>query len=166
MVSEGGGQGLLAVVSLQDLSQARARWGARADGFVSLFGATVVLGGIADVPTLESLSVLAGEEEVVTRSVGSASGGMGATRRSSQESTVNRRRLPVDAIARGRPGSALAVDARNRFGWVTLSPAHATSPWRELLEIGRDRTPDETRIPWRPAARRRGSPPDLGGRAR
>jgi len=166
MVSEGGGQGLLALVCLQDLSQARARWGARADGFVSLFGATVVLGGIADVPTLESLSVLAGEEEIRTRSVGSAPGGIGATRRSSQVSTINRRRLPVDAIARGRPGSALAVDARNRFGWVTLSPAHASSPWRELLEVGQDRAPDKTRIPLGPDGSRQMPAPNVGERAR
>ena len=69
MVSEGGGQGLLTLACLQDLSQARGRWGAAADGFLSLFGTTVVLPGIGDVRTLEALSALAGEEEVRTRSV-------------------------------------------------------------------------------------------------
>jgi hypothetical protein len=43
-----------------------------------------------------------------------------------------RRRLPVDVAARGRSGSALALDAANRLGWVELTPAHAVSPWREL----------------------------------
>ena len=139
MVSEGGGQGLLTLVCLQDLSQARARWGPQADGFVSLFGTTVVLGGIADVPTLETLSSLAGDEEVSTRTVGSTTTADGRPHASRSDSTVARRRLPVDAIARGRTGSALAVDARNRFGWVTLSPAHHSSPWRELLGPGRQR---------------------------
>ena len=69
MVSEGGGQGLLTLACLQDLSQARGRWGGAADGFFSLFGTTVVLPGIGDVRTLEALSALAGEEEVRTRSV-------------------------------------------------------------------------------------------------
>ena len=48
MVSEGAGQGLLVLACLQDLSQARVRWGPAADGFLSLFGTTVVLRGIAD----------------------------------------------------------------------------------------------------------------------
>ena len=36
MVSEGAGQGLLVLACLQDLSQARVRWGSAADGFLSL----------------------------------------------------------------------------------------------------------------------------------
>ena len=55
MVSEGGGQGLLVLACLQDLSQARVRWGAAADGFLSLFGTTVVLRGIADTSTLRDI---------------------------------------------------------------------------------------------------------------
>ena len=58
MVSEGGGQGLLTLACLQDLSQARGRWGSAAEGFLSLFGTTVVLPGIGDVRTLEALSAL------------------------------------------------------------------------------------------------------------
>ncbi|HZU81164.1 MAG TPA: type IV secretory system conjugative DNA transfer family protein, partial [Acidimicrobiales bacterium] len=84
MVSEGGGQGVLTLACLQDLSQARTRWGPAADGFLSLFGTTVVLGGIGDTRTLEALSVLAGEEEVWTRSVSGplpGSTGGGALRR-------------------------------------------------------------------------------------
>ena len=72
MVSEGAGQGLVALACLQDLSQARHRWGRRADAFLSLFGTTVVLPGIADVPTLDALSTLGGELEVPTRTVGVA----------------------------------------------------------------------------------------------
>ena len=41
----GGRQGLLVLACLQDLSQARARWGQAADGFLSLFGTTVFCGG-------------------------------------------------------------------------------------------------------------------------
>ncbi len=81
MVSEGAGQGLLTLACLQDLSQARARWGGAAEGFFSLFGTTVVLPGIGDVRTLEALSALAGEEEVRTRSVSApvpSPGGVGA----------------------------------------------------------------------------------------
>jgi len=35
IASEGGGQGLMLLAALQDLSQARARWGAQADGFLT-----------------------------------------------------------------------------------------------------------------------------------
>jgi hypothetical protein len=45
IVSEGGGQGVLTMACLQDLSQARSRWGTSAEGFLSLFPTTVVLPG-------------------------------------------------------------------------------------------------------------------------
>jgi type IV secretion system protein VirD4 len=137
MVTEGAGQGLLTLASLQDLSQARRRWGPEADAFPSLFGTTVVLGGIADLPTLEALSALAGHHEVPTRTVGTAGSADGRLLPSVSVSTVERRRLPVDAVARGVPGAAMALDARKRVGWVGLTPAHAASPWRELAGRGR-----------------------------
>jgi len=43
IVSEGGGQGVLTLACLQDLSQARSRWGASGEGFLSLFPTTVIL---------------------------------------------------------------------------------------------------------------------------
>jgi type IV secretion system protein VirD4 len=137
MVTEGAGQGLLTLASLQDLSQARRRWGPEADAFPSLFGTTVVLGGIADLPTLEVLSAIGGQHEVASRTVGVASGADGRRLPSVTVSTVERRRLPVDAVARGVPGAAMALDSRNRIGWVRLTPAHAVSPWRELAASGR-----------------------------
>jgi type IV secretory pathway TraG/TraD family ATPase VirD4 len=139
MVSEGAGQGLLTLACLQDLSQARSRWGADADGFISLFGTTVVLSGIADVRTLEAISLLAGDVELPTRSIGWTEGPDRRLSASHTLSTVFRRRLPPDVIARGRPGSALTLDAHNRVGWVGLTPAHTTSPWQELLGPVRDR---------------------------
>lgn len=150
MVSEGGGQGLLTLACLQDLSQARQRWGAAAEGFLSLFSTTVVLPGIGDVVTLRALTDLAGDEEVVTRSVSSpgrraAPGVAGAFagrllgRRGPSgrdrtvtvtTSTVRRPRLALDALSRGRAGSALVVDERNSMGWVRLTPWFADEPWR------------------------------------
>jgi hypothetical protein len=146
MVSEGGGQGLLTLACLQDLSQARGRWGQAAEGFLSLFGTTVVLPGIGDVRTLEALSAIAGDEEVAIRSVSAPApsrGGMGAALSRLVEggrrpevsatvttSTVLRRRLPVDVVARGQPGMAVVVDERNQMGWIRLTPWFATEPWR------------------------------------
>ena len=162
MVSEGGGQGLLTLACLQDLSQARARWGQAADGLLSLFGTTMVMAGIGDVRTLEALSTLAGDHEVATlsttvpgsgpagragRGVAAAWGiltgrrmgvGPGATM---TMSTRPQRRLPVDALARGAPGMAVVVDERNRMGTVALTPWFAHEPWRSLA-LGRDRQMD------------------------
>jgi len=142
MVSEGGGQGLVTLACLQDLSQARARWGEEASSFLSLFGTTLVLGGIADMATLEALSALGGDIEVASRTVGAAAGRDGKVRPSTTVSGILRRRLPVDVIARGRPGQALALDAHNRIGWVGLTPAHRDRPWRDLLGRGADRAHD------------------------
>ena len=162
MVSEGGGQGLLTLACLQDLSQARGRWGTAADGFLSLFGTTVVLPGLGDVRTLEALSALAGEEEVHTRSVSAPverSRGVGAAlsrvvlgpraQRGGQAPTVTtsavmRRRLPVDVVARGETGMALVVDERNRMGWVRLTPWFLHEPWRSAAlgtGLGPERDP-------------------------
>ncbi|MGH8997505.1 MAG: type IV secretory system conjugative DNA transfer family protein, partial [Acidimicrobiales bacterium] len=137
IVSEGAGQGLLTLACLQDLSQARTRWGAEGDGFLSLFGTTAVLPGIADPSTLASLSMLGGDVEQPVHSVGAAQGARRRVLRSTTTSTVLRRRLPPDVIARGVQGAALAIDSGKRIGWVRLTPAYRESPWRELVSRGR-----------------------------
>ena len=132
MLSEGAGQGLLVMACLQDLSQARSRWGSDADGFLTLFGATVVFPGIADVATLRDLSALGGEHELHSTTVGHTVGEWGRLRPSSSVSTVRVPRFPVDVIARGSPGHALVLRPERTFDSVRLTPAHATSPWREM----------------------------------
>ncbi|MGC8472169.1 MAG: type IV secretory system conjugative DNA transfer family protein [Acidimicrobiales bacterium] len=139
LVTDGPGQGLLTLACLQDLSQARARWGTEADAFVSIFGTTVVLGGIADIRTLEALSALSGDREVRSRTVGFTDGA-GGRQVSTTDAAVLRRRLPVDVVARGAHGWGLCVDARNRLGWVRLTPAHESWPWRDCIPTGRART--------------------------
>jgi hypothetical protein len=155
LVSEGGGQGVLTLACLQDLSQARARWGPGADGWLSLFGATVMLRGIEDVKTLETLSALAGEEEITTRAVSSPTvgrhdrlrsvlgwlGGRGVPPPSAgptvTTSTVRRRRMPVDELSRGREGMALVVDEHSVMGYVGLTPWFSNEPWRSVVDQGR-----------------------------
>ena len=129
IASEGAGQGLLTLACVQDLSQARSRWGAAADGLLSLFSAKVFLAGIGDLRTLQLVSALAGEGDVVvtsrsrTRGWGLRLGGRGATRTTS---TVQRPRLPVEAAARGWPGHALAIRGPESPRWVGLLPPAAT----------------------------------------
>lgn len=114
MAAEGGGQGLMTLACLQDLSQARARWGEVADGFFSLFNEKLIFPGIGDQRTLALVSALAGEEQVQTRAVNRPdplsnllSGGRHVT--SVTTSSTWRPRMPVDQVARGMPGHALSV---------------------------------------------------------
>ena len=161
MISEGGGQGVVTLACFQDLSQARHRWPTLADGFPSLFGTTVVLPGIGDVRTLDALSVLSGDDELVTRSVshgrtlsdhpfGDLLTG-GRPQHGEQLSTQWRRRLSPDQITRGVAGGALAFDRRNQPTWIPLAPAHLAEPWRSLTgaarTVERDRTVGRTRDP-------------------
>ncbi|MGD0321476.1 MAG: type IV secretory system conjugative DNA transfer family protein [Acidimicrobiales bacterium] len=149
IVSEGGSQGVVTLACLQDLSQARSRWGRTAEGFFSLFGTTVLLAGIGDVQTLETLSMLAGEREVQTRSISApaASSGAGLARAFAKRlvlgpgarpvdrtptvttSVASRRRLPPDVAARGEPGTALMVGERNQMSRIRLTPCYESRPW-------------------------------------
>jgi type IV secretory pathway TraG/TraD family ATPase VirD4 len=109
LVSEGGSQGVITLACVQDLSQARSRWGPAADGFLSLFGTKVVLPGIADLATLDLVSRLGGEIDLPaqSRSYGpwwSASAGPTVT-----WSTHRQRRLPVEAVSQQPPGTALVI---------------------------------------------------------
>ncbi len=139
LVSEGGGQGVLTLACFQDLSQARRRWGAAADGFGSLFGATVVLPGIGDVRTLEALSVLCGSEDVWVRS---ESGGT-RRERSHTWSTRRQRRLDPDQVARGWPGHALLLGGGRVPAWTPLTPWWALTPPPPAVAL--DRAPKRGR---------------------
>jgi type IV secretion system protein VirD4 len=62
LISEAGGQHLHILACLQDLSQARARWGTEtAEGMLTLFQTKLILKGIADPKTLEAISLVLGE---------------------------------------------------------------------------------------------------------
>jgi type IV secretory pathway TraG/TraD family ATPase VirD4 len=109
MVSEGGGQGLLTLACLQDLSQARARWGPAADGFFSLFGTKVLLPGIGDMMTLDAVSRLAGQADVVVRSVSSSAWWAAHPTASTTRSPRLQARLPVDEAHSLPAGTALVI---------------------------------------------------------
>ncbi len=139
IVSEGGGQGLLTIGCLQDLSQARVRWGPEADGFLSLFSTTLLLGGVADRTTLRAFHDLAGRATVARVSRSAARSG--PRRRSVTEtwSTTEEPVIPLDLVARGRPGAGLLLDATNSVGWVPLTVAHRDEPWASLTGRTRPR---------------------------
>jgi type IV secretory pathway TraG/TraD family ATPase VirD4 len=121
LAAEGGGQGLVTLACLQDLSQARVRWGEAAEGFLTLFGAKVILPGVADYRTLSLISALGGEMEVPRIAINRHVDQWGRIRPSSSTSTMFLPRYPIDAIARGRPGFGLLIYG-NQIAEVRLMP--------------------------------------------
>ena len=106
LVSEAGGQGLHVMACLQDLSQARTRWGdGAAEGFLTLFQTKLVLPGISDPRTLEALSLVLGEIDrpMPTHSTGistSTTGWLSPTTRTRQPQRRLHRRAPTPPAAR------------------------------------------------------------------
>ena len=133
MVSEGGGQGLLTLACLQDLSQARGRWGQAAEGFFSLFGTKVLLPGIGDIATLEAVSRLAGQTDVQVRSLTSSAWWSGRPSSNTTLSWRRQARLPVDKIYGLPPGSALMLSTARPPQPVALAPWWSFPPFPEAL---------------------------------
>ena len=132
LVSEGGSQGVLTLGCLQDLSQARSRWGPGAEGFLSLFGSKVVLPGIADMATLELVSRLGGDVDLPAASV--SRGPWWAPGRGAPTVTWSphrQRRLPLDAVSQQPPGTALLLSGGRPPAPVRLAPWWATAVFRE-----------------------------------
>lgn len=116
LVSEAGGQGVHVLACLQDLSQARQRWGEAAEGFLSLFQTKLILGGIADSRTLESISLALGEYDrrMVSHSIGRSRSERllptpGTRSESVTYSTARQRTLAPGDVARLPAGRALLL---------------------------------------------------------
>ena len=155
LVSEAGGQGLHVMACLQDLSQARTRWGDQAaEGFLTLFQTKLVLPGISDPRTLEALSLVLGEIDrpMPTHSTGTSISTTGwlspptRTRSRSDGYTVTRqRRLPPGEIAAINAGNALLVTgARHRR--LRLTPSHTALPWRTITQAEPARQPEAATV--------------------
>jgi type IV secretory pathway TraG/TraD family ATPase VirD4 len=136
VVSEGGSQGVVTLACLQDLSQAGARWGREADGFLSLFQAKVVFPGIGDLRTLETISKLGGEIDVRHSSETRPSpwaGLLGQRAHTSRtDSTRKERRFPVEVIAQGRSGVVLHLDGVHPH-WLSATPWFANAELRAMV---------------------------------
>jgi type IV secretion system protein VirD4 len=144
LVSEAGGQGLHVMACLQDLSQARTRWGDHAaDGFLTLFQTKLVLPGISDPRTLEALSLVLGE---IDRPMPSTTTAVSETRtfawmapptttrsHSVGYNTVRQRRVPPGEIAAIPKGRGMLISGPNRQR-LRLTPYHACEPWRTLTQ--------------------------------
>lgn len=144
IVSEAGGQGLQVMACLQDLSQAKQRWGPAADGFLSLFGTKVIFPGIGDKATLESLSMMVGDWDrpytVYNSNTGRTSsyGVAGASHGDNSGegwtySTQRESQISPSEIANIAPGHALLVRS-GHWTLVETVPYYSGEPWRSALE--------------------------------
>jgi len=141
IASEAGGQGLILLTALQDLSQARTRWGAQADGFLTLFGTKLILPGVADTRTLESVSQMLGEYDrhVIsstrpeTRLWDIVVNHRQPSPATATYSTQRTRVLSPGEVANIPAGRALRLDGAC-WQLLTLTPAHETEPWHTLTQ--------------------------------
>jgi type IV secretory pathway TraG/TraD family ATPase VirD4 len=137
IVADSAAQGLLILACLQDLSQARHRWGHAADGFLTLFPRNIILPGIADLATLHTVSAIAGEIDIprtTTTRPTLFSGG-----HASRSTHLERRpRLPVYAIAQGQPGHAILLTGAHPTT-ITLTPWWAEPAIRHLIQSAETR---------------------------
>ncbi len=143
LVSEAGGQGLHVLACLQDLSQARARWGdAAAEGFLSLFQTKLILPGVCDPKTLEAVSLVLGEydRQLVSATIGVTRSSTGwfspetiAKSETVSYQTTRQRTLSPGEVAAIPRGRGLLVRGA-AWGLLTTTPYYATTPWRTLVD--------------------------------
>jgi hypothetical protein len=141
MLSDCASQGVLIAACLQDLAQAKERWDAAAEGFLTVFGNLFVLRGLRNTETLEALSSLAGKRwvqvEGVTRDHHVTRGREWS---SSQGYSVSSMPQQIDVlqpaeISRGHPADPrLALFfTREGFGWIHGTPYFSSPPWPQAL---------------------------------
>ncbi len=140
LISQAGGQGLQVMVGLQDLSQARSRWGAEvAEGFMSLFQTRLVLSGIGDPRTLEAISVALGEydRKVVSQTLGRSESDRWRDPHQSSESvgyqTQRQRVLGPGEVAKLPAGQGLLLRGGD-WGLIGVTRWFESEPWRTVGE--------------------------------
>lgn len=105
LASTAAGHGVQLVTIWQDVSQINARYGSRAGSVVNNHRAKLFLAGICDPPTLEQVSMLAGEAGAYRQSVTRDEKG----KASLTEAEVRERLVAPDALRRLVPGQALLL---------------------------------------------------------
>jgi type IV secretion system protein VirD4 len=141
LASEAGGQHLHILACLQDLSQARTRWGQdTADGFLSLFQTKLILTGIADTRTLEAISLTLGEYDrhlishTITHSHPEEHFATHTNTESTTYHTQRHRTLNPGDIAKLPHNHALLLHGTH-YGLLRLTPAHRTQLWTAVASL-------------------------------
>ncbi len=127
------GHGVQLVTVWQDIAQVQARYGPRSQSIVNNHRAKLFLSGIADPATLEQVSQLAGDHDLLLPAYGSDRSGQATT-----FTSTSRRLLPPDALRRMSPGSGVLIYGHYPPALVRLRP-------RMARELPGDRHPRDTR---------------------
>ncbi|MGH9104350.1 MAG: type IV secretory system conjugative DNA transfer family protein [Acidimicrobiales bacterium] len=138
LVSEGGSQDVVTLACLQDLSQARARWGEAAEGFLTLFGWKVLLPGVADLRTLQLFSALAGERWVQRSGSTVTTGDLFFNPQVPRSYSTYSQRVPANEASALPPGTALVAGPGQGPALVALVPAWQ-EPWRGVISAATGR---------------------------
>jgi type IV secretion system protein VirD4 len=118
IASTGAGQGIQLVTAFQDLAQAKARYGKRAQTILNNHRAKIIATGSSDLDTLNWTRRVTGEGEF--RQHSETAGHEGRT--SSTEGSTYRDLAPANVVRGSRPGSALLVYGHLPAAWLTLRP--------------------------------------------
>jgi type IV secretory pathway TraG/TraD family ATPase VirD4 len=138
LISQAGSQHLQVMIGLQDLSQARTRWGEhQADALLSLFQTKLILTGIADPRTLEAISLTLGEydRDTVSQTLGQAESQDWRAHPTHTDSvsyhTQRQRVLTPGEIAQLPDGHGLLLRGAD-WQAIQLTPWHQTQPWETI----------------------------------
>ncbi len=138
LVSQAGGQHLQVMIGLQDLSQARTRWGEhQADALLSLFQTKLILTGIADPRTLDAISLALGEydRDTISQTLSRAEPQDWLAHPTNSDSvnyhTQRQRVLTPGEIARLPNRHALLLQGAN-WNTIQLTPWHQAQPWKQI----------------------------------
>jgi len=141
LISQAGGQHLQIMIGLQDLSQARTRWGEhQADALLSLFQTKLILTGIADPHTLQAISLALGEYDrnTISQTLSHADPQEWLAHPTHTDSvnyhTQRQRILTPGEIARLPNGHALHLH-NGDWNTIQLTPWHHTQPWKNIAGV-------------------------------
>jgi type IV secretion system protein VirD4 len=124
LASTAAGMGIQLVTVCQDLAQLATRYGTeRARTIANNHRAKVLLSGVGDVGTLDTLSGLAGDQAVREETV---TADFRDGRRSTSSSVAYRRLAPSDELRRIRPGEGVLVYGHLPPARLKLRPAAGT----------------------------------------
>ena len=112
-LSEGGGQGVQTMVVLQSLSQAKAVWREEGESLMDFTDAVVILGGVSDKNTCETISRKCGHWDRPIQTVSEQRGAfiLSTVQPTRSEGWTTRReaRIPPDQVAAIELGQALVI---------------------------------------------------------
>jgi type IV secretory pathway TraG/TraD family ATPase VirD4 len=128
------------MIGLQDLSQARTRWGEhQADALLSLFQTKLILTGIVDPHRLQAISLALGEydRDTVSQTLGQ-SDPQEWLAHPTHTDTVNyhtqRQRVRTPGEIAHLPDQHALLLQGNDWNTIQLTPWHHTQPWKTIAE--------------------------------